>query len=99
MRYIRYTVNNLCHVPSGAANARTTPEVPMAIDVDEQDSATEEGHDLLEPEEVSRILVIPLATLYQWKTRGVGPPVFKVGRHLRYRRSELVAWLEEQRAS
>jgi hypothetical protein len=35
-------------------------------------------------------------TLYQWKYRGIGPSVHKVGRHLRYRWPEVDAWLDAQ---
>jgi len=32
-------------------------------------------------------------TLYQWKWRGEGPPVSKVGRHLRYDAALVRAWV------
>ncbi len=37
-----------------------------------------------------------MKTLYQWKYRGTGPKPLKVGRHLRYRWSEVDAWLDQQ---
>lgn len=45
-------------------------------------------------DEVSDYLGIPVKTLYQWKWRGEGPPVRKIGRHLRYDPAKLRAWLE-----
>ncbi|KIF79111.1 DNA-binding protein [Streptomyces sp. 150FB] len=39
-----------------------------------------------------------MKTLYQWKYRGIGPNVHKVGRHLRYRWQDVDAWLEKQSA-
>lgn len=39
---------------------------------------------LATPEEVAAYLGIPVATLYQWRYRGVGPQASRVGRHLRY---------------
>ncbi len=45
-------------------------------------------------EEVSDYLGIPVKTLYQWKWRGEGPPVRKIGRHLRYDPAKLRAWVE-----
>ncbi|WP_019814228.1 helix-turn-helix transcriptional regulator [Saccharomonospora saliphila] len=45
-------------------------------------------------EEVSAYLGIPVKTLYQWKWRGEGPPVRKIGRHLRYDPAKLRAWVE-----
>ena len=50
----------------------------------------------LSPEELSRELGIPLGTIYRWRSRGGGPRGFKVGRHVRYRRSDVEAWLETQ---
>ena len=52
--------------------------------------------ELLTPEQVSEILTIPRATLYAWRTKGTGPAALKVGKHLRYRRSTIDAWLSSQ---
>lgn len=43
-------------------------------------------------EEVSAYLGVPVKTLYQWKWRGEGPPVRKIGRHLRYDPAAVQAW-------
>jgi excisionase family DNA binding protein len=43
-------------------------------------------------EEVSAYLGVPLKTLYQWKWRGEGPPVRKIGRHLRYDPAAVKRW-------
>jgi hypothetical protein len=32
----------------------------------------------------------------RWRHRGEGPRGYRVGRHVRYRRSSVEAWLEEQ---
>ncbi|MBB5085327.1 helix-turn-helix domain-containing protein [Nonomuraea endophytica] len=48
------------------------------------------------PEEVSEFLGIPLGTLYQWRTRRVGPRGRRVGKHLRYAPADVRAWFEEQ---
>ncbi|MFG1608359.1 helix-turn-helix domain-containing protein [Actinoplanes sp. NPDC049265] len=44
-------------------------------------------------DDVSAFLRVPTATLYQWRHHRVGPPAFKVGRHLRYDPAALRAWL------
>ncbi|SFD42320.1 helix-turn-helix domain-containing protein [Streptomyces aidingensis] len=49
---------------------------------------------LMSPSEVSQMLGIPEATLYQWTYRGVGPRSFRVGRHRRYRIEDVEEWLE-----
>src|SRR4051794_29212780 len=51
---------------------------------------------LLSAQEVAAYLGVPVATLYVWRTRGGGPPAFKVGRHLRYRHDDLQDWLTQR---
>ncbi|MFF3330284.1 helix-turn-helix transcriptional regulator [Streptomyces sp. NPDC002888] len=53
---------------------------------------------LASPAEVAVYLGVPVKTLYQWKYRGIGPNVHKVGRHLRYRWSEVDAWVNARSA-
>jgi excisionase family DNA binding protein len=52
--------------------------------------------DVWTPAEASGYLKVPIATLYQWRSRGLGPRAAKVGKHIRYRRSDVDAWLEER---
>ncbi|WP_171116591.1 helix-turn-helix domain-containing protein [Streptomyces sp. Z423-1] len=61
-------------------------------------AATAERGPLATPAEVAVYLGVPVKTLYQWKYRGIGPNVHKVGRHLRYRWSEVDAWVNSQSA-
>jgi excisionase family DNA binding protein len=51
---------------------------------------------LLSTEEVARILVVPVNTLYCWRYKGTGPKAIRVGKHLRYRLSDVLAWLEDR---
>lgn len=51
---------------------------------------------LLTVQELSDYLGVPVATLYQWRYRGEGPPGFRVGRHVRYRWSDVEGWIEQQ---
>jgi excisionase family DNA binding protein len=48
---------------------------------------------LLTPSELSEMLGVPVATLYSWRYHGRGPAAVRVGRHLRYRLSDVDAWL------
>ena len=48
---------------------------------------------LLTPTELSEMLGVPVATLYSWRYHGRGPAAVRVGRHLRYRLSDVDAWL------
>jgi excisionase family DNA binding protein len=49
---------------------------------------------LLTTPEVAQYLGIPVATLYQWRTRGIAPRAVRVGKHLRFRRADVEAWVE-----
>lgn len=46
--------------------------------------------------ELADMLGVPVNTVYQWRTRGEGPPGYRIGRHVRYRRTAVEAWLELQ---
>lgn len=49
---------------------------------------------LLTAPEVADYLGVPLATLYQWRTKGTAPRGVKVGRHIRFRPADVEAWCE-----
>lgn len=51
---------------------------------------------LLTLDEVADYLAVPKATIYRWRVDGNGPRGFKVGKHLRFRRSVVENWLEAQ---
>jgi|GEM_PF-6117602 len=52
---------------------------------------------LLTPEDVSVILGgVPPGPLKRWRTQRTGPVVLHIGRHVRYRRSAVEAWLLEK---
>ncbi len=53
---------------------------------------------LLTADEVSEYLGVPKATIYSWSSRGLGPRRYKVGKYLRYRRSDVDAWVDQQAA-
>jgi excisionase family DNA binding protein len=40
------------------------------------------------------MLSIPVDTLYGWRHRGEGLQGHRIGRHVRYRRTTVEAWLE-----
>ena len=54
---------------------------------------------LLWPRDVAAILGVPERTLADWRYRGEGPRAFRVGRHVRYVESDLVAWINQRAAS
>lgn len=46
--------------------------------------------------EVAEYLDVPLGTLDQWASRGGGPRFSKVGKHRRYRWTDVEKWLDEK---
>jgi excisionase family DNA binding protein len=41
-------------------------------------------------------LQVAVGTLRRWRAEGTGPPALRVGRTVRYRRSDVDAWVERQ---
>ena len=52
--------------------------------------------EIMTTQQVAEYLQVPVATLYQWRWRHEGPRAARVGRHLRYRRTDLDTWLGER---
>lgn len=52
--------------------------------------------ELLTRREVGEWLKVPVGTLAQWAHRGFGPRGFALGGTIRYRRSAVEKWLQEQ---
>ncbi|WP_433871888.1 helix-turn-helix domain-containing protein [Saccharopolyspora sp. CA-218241] len=48
------------------------------------------------PAEVADYLGVPVGTIYQWRTRGYGPPGRRVGKHVRYKPTDVETWFENQ---
>jgi excisionase family DNA binding protein len=47
--------------------------------------------------EVAEQLRLPVRTVEDWRLTRSGPPYLKLGRHVRYDRDELLAWIGERR--
>ena len=45
-------------------------------------------------EELAEELGVPVRTVYAWRHRGSGPRGHKIGKHVRFRRVDVEAWLE-----
>ncbi len=54
------------------------------------------GDEMLSLQEAAKLLRVPDGTLRYWRHLGSGPRSFKVGRHVRYWRTDLILWLTEQ---
>jgi excisionase family DNA binding protein len=44
-------------------------------------------------QQLAEYLGVPVATLYQWRSKGYGPVGLRVGKHLRYRPADVERWL------
>jgi len=58
--------------------------------------ATEDPGRLMTLNEIADLLGIPVATLYRWRHRGEGPPGYRIGRQVRFRRAAVEAWIESR---
>jgi predicted DNA-binding transcriptional regulator AlpA len=45
-------------------------------------------------QELADFLGLPIQTIYQWRKRNYGPPGRRMGKHIRYRRSEVERWID-----
>lgn len=64
-----------------------------------RDEATDTPHandELMTMKEVAAIVRVPEATLRYWRYLGTGPRSFRIGRSVRYWRTEVRQWLETQ---
>jgi excisionase family DNA binding protein len=48
-------------------------------------------------EDLAEYLRLPVATIYKQRSEGTGPPGFRIGKYVRWRRSEVDAWLDESK--
>jgi predicted DNA-binding transcriptional regulator AlpA len=58
--------------------------------------------ELLTIQEVADVVRVPIATLRHWRHwrhLGTGPRSFRIGRSVRYWRTEVFAWLDDQQAN
>lgn len=53
--------------------------------------------EFLTTSEVAEILQVEPETVSDWRARGEGPPHYRVGRAIRYKRADLDAWLASNR--
>jgi excisionase family DNA binding protein len=49
------------------------------------------------PKELAAFLQVPVKTIYAWRYTGDGPPGFRIGKHLRFDRRDVIDWLDRRR--
>ncbi len=47
-------------------------------------------------EHLAQELGIPVRTIYAWRAAGKGPRAHRIGKHIRFRRSDVEEWLARQ---
>ena len=52
------------------------------------------GERLMSITDLSEMLGVPIHTLDRWRHNGEGPVGYRIGRHVKYRRATVEAWLE-----
>ena len=45
-------------------------------------------------DDVAEYLRVPVQTLYSWRAKGAGPKARRVGKYLRYRPEDVIAWFD-----
>jgi excisionase family DNA binding protein len=56
-------------------------------------AAVAADHEIMTACEVAEYLRVPLKSLYAWRYTHEGPPSARVGKYLRYRRTDVEEWL------
>lgn len=74
----------------------THPARPQDRALDRTDHRPTGNDELLTIAEVAAIVRAPVATLRYWRHLGTGPRSFRVGRGVRYWRTEVTRWLQQQ---
>lgn len=64
--------------------------------MEKRTTETEPSERLMTLTDLSELLGVPIGTLYGWRYRGEGPVGYRIGRHVRYRRAAVEAWIETQ---
>ena len=57
-----------------------------------------EPDELWTPRQLADFCQVPLQTVYRWNRDGTGPMYFRLGKHARYSRNEVLRWLASKRA-
>jgi excisionase family DNA binding protein len=51
----------------------------------------------LNSQQLSELLGVPKSTIDFWRASGTGPTFSRLGKHVRYRESDVLAWADENR--
>ncbi len=68
------------------------PSLPFG----ESQSQTRRDERLMSIQELAQFLDVPVKTIYAWRYHREGPRGFRVGRHVRFRWSDVEAWVNDR---
>ena len=54
-------------------------------------------HQLLRETDTAELICQSVRTLQKWRVAGQGPSFYKIGRSIRYRRREIIEWIDSRR--
>jgi predicted DNA-binding transcriptional regulator AlpA len=75
---------------------RIAPELDEETTMTNTSDTRRDGDELLTLAEVAAIVRVPVATVRYWRHLSTGPKGFRLGRGVRYWKSDVMAWLEDQ---
>jgi excisionase family DNA binding protein len=52
---------------------------------------------LLSVAELAEYLGLPVATIYDWRSHGVGPVAHRIGKHVKFTLTDVRSWLDTRR--
>lgn len=61
------------------------------------DAAVQQARDFLSPAQLADLLGVSAATIYRLRYARRGPPAYRIGGQVRFRREDVEAWLAERR--
>lgn len=73
---------------ASSRTARTLPALPGRLPPSPTDY-----QELWDIDVLATYLGVPKQTIYGWRSTGYGPRSFRVGKHLRWRSSTVIAWI------
>ncbi|MEV7389445.1 helix-turn-helix domain-containing protein [Streptomyces sp. NPDC091215] len=53
----------------------------------------------LTPDDIAEMFEVPKETVYQWRRKRMGPPGFRIGKHLRYDPADVRAYVTERKSA
>lgn len=53
----------------------------------------------LTPDDIAEMFEVPKETVYQWRRKRMGPPGFRIGKHLRYDPADVRAYVTRRKTA